>query len=326
MYGVVQLLYHGVALAAVGNELVALQLQCVVLVNLVLHRGIADARSRGDEVPVLGGVGQIVLDELRQLQLGFLLHGIRTVRLRFAHVLPRQRTDVHHLVALLEALQLGLHTTQFAFDDEQALVDELGGVHRHLVFVVESLLVIDIDQRVEHVLGTQGGIVLERQDQDGRFVLFLPDSHAPLEAACHGIQRFLADMNITPRPRLSPTVGARNEDTLAADGKGIVQSHGICFIVGCRYSLEIGKLHLLLVLGSHGERNVPLRHHVDEGDIHRREVVKLVHAQALFQPVVHIGMQPLHHLAHQALGTKLENLVGHVHLINIVVITVEPRR
>ena len=55
VYAVVKLLHHGVALAAVGYQLVALQLQGVVLVYLPLHGGVADARPRGDEVTAFVG-------------------------------------------------------------------------------------------------------------------------------------------------------------------------------------------------------------------------------------------------------------------------------
>lgn len=156
VYAVVKLLHHGVALAAVGYQLVALQLQGVVLVYLPLHGGVADARPRGDEVTAFRGVGEVLLDEPRQFQLGLLLQRVGAVGLCLAHVAAGQRADVHHLVVLLERFQLGLHAAKLPLDDEQALVDELGGVHRHLVLVVDGFLVIHVHQRVQHVLGTQG--------------------------------------------------------------------------------------------------------------------------------------------------------------------------
>ena len=325
MYAVVKLLHHGVALAAVGYQLVALQLQGVVLVYLPLHGGVADARPRGDEVTAFRGVGEVLLDEPRQFQLGLLLQRVGAVGLCLAHVAAGQRADVHHLVVLLERFQLGLHAAKLPLDDEQALVDELGGVHRHLVLVVDGFLVIHVHQRVQHVLGTQGRAVLQREHEDGRLVLLLPDSHAALEASRHGVQRVLDDVDLAARPRLAPVVGTRHQYPLAADGQRVVQPHLIA-LPGGGQPPESGKRHRRIVLGRHHERDVPFGQQVDEGDVHRRQRIELVHAQPALHTVVHVGVQALHHLAHQPFGTELENLVGHVHLVDIVVVAVEPRR
>lgn len=217
VYGVVQLLHHGVAVAAVVDELVALELQGVVLADLPLDAGVADARPRGDEVALPGGVGEVVLDEPRQPELGLLLLRVGAVGLLLARVASGQRADVHHLVVLLERLQLGLHAAQLALDDDEPLVDELGGVHRHLVLVVDGLLVIYVDQRVEHVLGAPGRGVLQREHEDGGLVLLLPDAHAALEPPGHGVQRVLGDAYLAARPRLAPVVGAGHQDALVTD-------------------------------------------------------------------------------------------------------------
>ena len=230
VYGVVQLLHHGVAVAAVVDELVALELQGVVLADLPLDAGVADARPRGDEVALPGGVGEVVLDEPRQPELGLLLLRIGAVGLLLARVASGQRADVHHLVVLLERLQLGLHAAQLALDDDEPLVDELGGVHRHLVLVVDGLLVIYVDQRVEHVLGAPGRGVLQREHEDGGLVLLLPDAHAALEPPGHGVQRVLGDAYLAARPRLAPVVGAGHQDALVTDFQRVVEPHVVGFL------------------------------------------------------------------------------------------------
>ena len=147
-----------------------------------------------------------------------------------ASVASGQRADVHHLVVLLERLQLGLHAAQLALDDDEPLVDELGGVHRHLVLVVDGLLVIYVDQRVEHVLGAPGRGVLQREHEDGGLVLLLPDAHAALEPPGHGVQRVLGDAYLAARPRLAPVVGAGHQDALVTDFQRVVEPHVVGFL------------------------------------------------------------------------------------------------
>ena len=65
---------------------------------------------------------------------------------------------------------------------------------------------------------------------------------------------------------------------------------------------------------------------IGEGDADGRMGVELVGAQSVLILIVDIGMYALHHLLHEFLGTELEDLVGHVDLIDIVVIAVQSGR
>ena len=60
---------------------------------------------------------------------------------------------------------MGLHASQFAFDDDEPLVDELGGVDGHLVLVVDGLLVVDRDQHVQNILGPSRGTILQGEGE-----------------------------------------------------------------------------------------------------------------------------------------------------------------
>lgn len=48
--------------------------------------------------------------------------------------------------------------------------------------------------------------------------------------------------------------------------------------------------------------------------------------QSCVNLIVHVGVGALHDLAHEPFALELENLVGHVHLVYVVVVAVESRR
>ena len=132
-------------------------------------------------------------------------------------------------------------------------------------------------------------------------------------------------MNVLVRPRLAPPVGACHQYLFLTDSQRVIQLQAVA-LFRAGHALEIGKPHAFVVFRGHSERDTAFRQHVDEGDVHGRPVVQLVHAQPAFLAVVHIGVKPLHHLAHQTLGAELEDFIGDIHLVDIVVETVEPCR
>ena len=165
--GVVQFLDDRVVLAAVVHQGIAFELGRIVEIDLALDVHVADSRVGRDQVGVLGRIGQVVLDELGQTELCLQFQGVDAVFLRFGHVHPRRRGDVYDLVSLFERLEIRLHAAQFALDDDQTLVDEIGRIDRHLVLVPYGLLVIDEDERVEHIFGPGRRVVLQGKGEDG---------------------------------------------------------------------------------------------------------------------------------------------------------------
>ena len=83
---VVQLLHHRVAVAAVGNQLVAAQLHLVILIDLRLDVDVADARVRRYQVYFLCRIGEVVFDVLSQTELGFQFHHTGAVFLRVVEI------------------------------------------------------------------------------------------------------------------------------------------------------------------------------------------------------------------------------------------------
>ena len=68
------------------------------------------------------------------------------------------------------------YSTQFLFDDNQTLVDELGSIDGYLVLVLDSFFVVDCNQHVQYVFGTHGRIVVDAKIQDGSIIFCLIDA------------------------------------------------------------------------------------------------------------------------------------------------------
>ena len=154
MQRVVEFLHHGIAVAAVLYEFVATELDGIVLAYLALHTGIVDTRVAGYEVAVLGVVLQIILYVGGQPELGFHLQSFAVGLAALVEIGAGGIVDIENAVVALVGLQLALYTTQFAADDDETLIDKVGGIDSHLVLVADSILVVGSDEHVEHILGT----------------------------------------------------------------------------------------------------------------------------------------------------------------------------
>ena len=84
-----------------------------------------------------------------------------------------------------------------------------------------------------------------------------------------------------------------------------------------------GNLNLIGRDGTHGHGETAARVGVEEGDCEWCAPVDVDVAQASACEVAYIGMETRHHLLHELLGAELQNLVGHVHLVDGVVVAVE---
>ena len=145
MERIVKLLDDRVLLARIGDKLVAAKASSVVEANLRLDVHVLDAGVSREEVELTVRVGKILLKVLCQADLRLELHGIGIILLRLGHVSTGSRADVDNLVLALERFEVRLHATELLLDDNEALVDKVGSVHCHLVFVVHRILVVDCD-------------------------------------------------------------------------------------------------------------------------------------------------------------------------------------
>ena len=78
----------------------------------------------------------------------------------------------------LEVLKLTFHLSEFRLDDAQTLFDETGGVDCHLVLVFDSLLVVFIEENVEHILRPLPVVVLKGEREYRCIVVRLADHEA----------------------------------------------------------------------------------------------------------------------------------------------------
>ena len=107
-----------------------------------------------------------------------------------------------------------------------------------------------------------------------------------------------------------------------------------CYCIIHAYSLRFGSLtshvvrygNLFLTVHTQFERNISLGGNVGERYHHGRLHIKFVFTQSVLMLVINIGMHTLHHFLHQFLGTELQDLVCHIHLVHKVLIAVETCR
>ena len=322
--GIVYLLHDRVLLAAVLYEFVAAELGSIVLRDLGLDIHVGDTGIGRNQVHLLRRVGEIILDILRETQLGIELEDTGIVFLGLAHVHSGCRAEVHYLVRLLEGLQVGLHSAELPLDDDETLVDELRGVDGHLVLVVDSLLVVHRYEHIQHIFSTFRRSVLQGQGQDGSLVLLLADTEIAENGCHHRRHRNLGDVYFRILPFRREIVRPGHEDLAAADRHSVIYRHG--HFPALVLSVYRAENHMGRILRGEGERAISARQCIREGHGHRGTGVELLHPEAGLHLVGDIRMKPRNHLTHKLFGLELENLVGDIHLVDIVVIAVETGR
>ena len=197
---VVELLHHRMHLAAIVDELVAAELQGVVLTDLRLYVHVADTGIRRDQVEFLGRIGQIVLNILCKFQLGLKFEHVGTVPLGLLHIHAGRRGNVQYLVVFLEHFQIGLDGSEFAFDDDQTFIDEVGRIDRHLVLVVDRVFVVDGDEHVQHIRRPDRRLVFQGEPQDGGLFLFLTYAEVGPVVGDYRLERTFRHIYLAPFP------------------------------------------------------------------------------------------------------------------------------
>ena len=91
---------------------------------------------------------------------------------------------------------IGVHIAQLLFDDNQTLVDEVRGIDRHRVLVIDGILIIHGNQRIDHILRTRNRDILQRQVDDGCRFAGQGCLQVRLIGRSRGFQIGLANMNI----------------------------------------------------------------------------------------------------------------------------------
>ena len=83
---------------------------------------------------------------------------------------------------------------------------------------------------------------------------------------------------------------------------------------------------MLLILDAQIERDVCFGRCIGKADSHRSRSIEFARAQSVLVLIAHIGMHAANHLLHEFLGAELQDFVGHIDLVDVVVIAVKPGR
>ena len=167
--------HEGVGLAAVGHEVVALELEAVVVGDLLLDAGALYAGVGGQQLVLPCVAGEVVAHVARHRQLGAELEYAGAGLAALAHVHAGRGLHVGKQVLALVGRDVLVHDAQLMLYHREALVDEHRGAHGYLVLVLDPVLVVDGYQRVEHVLGPLGAHVLDGEVDDRGLVVVEPD-------------------------------------------------------------------------------------------------------------------------------------------------------
>ena len=167
--------HEGVGLAAVGHEVVALELEAVVVGDLLLYAGALYAGVGGQQLVLPGVAGEVVAHVARHRQLGAELEYAGAGLAALAHVHACRGLHVGKQVLALVGRDVLVHDAQLMLYHREALVDEHRGAHGYLVLVLDPVFVVDGYQRVEHVLGPLGAHVVDGEVDDRGLVVVEPD-------------------------------------------------------------------------------------------------------------------------------------------------------
>ncbi len=208
---VVEVLNHGAVHRAVFEQLFAAQDRVVVLADLRRDRIVGDRRHDGDQTARVVRVGEVGADELRHADLVLDRDTFGPVARTLGDAAGRFRRDVDHAVALFDVLDAAVHLAQLAADHLESVLDEVGRRARDAALVLDGVLVVDGDERVDHVLGALRHRVVHRDGDDrGLFV-----RHVALHGAAVGVRRRIeralghVDRGFPRRPATCSRSGAR---------------------------------------------------------------------------------------------------------------------
>ena len=151
--------HQRVLLAAVGHEVVALQQLLVVGSNLRLHGGVADTRAGGQQLVGMRGVGDVVAHVAHHIQLVADELSLLVGCTLLAHGLGGHRFHAGHGVGALVSGNVLVYIAQLLLNHCQSLLDKFVGRYADLVAVCHPVLVVDVDDGLQDVVGLSDGVV-----------------------------------------------------------------------------------------------------------------------------------------------------------------------
>ena len=289
-----------VLLAAVGHEVVALELHGVVLADLLLDVAALQAGVGRQELAPVARGGHVVADVAGHGELRVQVEYLRAGLAALAHVEAGCGLHVGKQVGALVGGDVLVDVAELLLDDAEALVDEHGGAHGDLVLVLDPVLVVDGDQGVEHVLGALGVDVLEREVDD-RGVLAVEGGREARGVGGRGPGDGGA-RDVDGQPRGGPVAAGGLDEHPACRGRdGDAGRGGEAFrgVLLLAVAGEAGEPPLPAALGVHHHRGGLVVLQVEEGHLHG-QLAPVEHAavEVALGGVVHVEVQPLDHVEH----------------------------
>ena len=108
-------------------------------------------------------IRQILFNIFSNTQLVLQTKSLLLITTRIGKIHTRLGSDVRQLVLAFKTFNIGIHTTQFTFDDNQTFINEFGGIYSYLVLVIDHILIIDGNKHVQNIFRTGSGYILQNQ-------------------------------------------------------------------------------------------------------------------------------------------------------------------
>ena len=307
-----------VLLAAVGNEVVALEHHGVVLGDL----GLGSTDGGWQQAVGIGWVGDEGAQVADHVDLCLQVDDLLVGGLLAGHGLSADDITADHGIGTEVVSKIVLDLGELLLDDLQTVADELVGGNDGLVAVLHPLLVIDGDDGAEDIVGTEVGHVVAADIDDARRILLRCGGDAGPVIAGGCAVADAADEDLV--------LHALAEALSGTDGDGAQGRPGLLADAQGRLAVEV-------LLAQHhvgeGGRAVAVETEAAGGGVPVGEVVELdlgreggpiegtVLEEAL-AVVVDIEVEAAHHLGDDGGGVDGDDLVGdlgadiaHAHLL-----------
>ena len=236
---------------------------------------------------------------------------------------------VDNLVAALEVCEAVFYIGEFATNEGNAVVDELGCIFGYVVFVVHHVFFVYVEECVEHIGGAVGVDVAASEHDERCFLVVLLSRDASGVGSCCHIERKPCDVNFFVLPLVERASAHHAE---LADGRvdGLSECNihvgqfvafavgevGECAGVAARFLYGEGHA-LLLAFAFRVAFQRTLENHF-EGPL---VAVERNGVEMFFRGVVHVEMQTVYDALHKALRSKDENfvleVVAHAHAVEL---------
>ena len=289
--------------AAVGHKIVALQHLLIVAANLLRQHCVVDACiGRQDFV---GPLAHLLPDVLGHVELVLKLKQLLAGLVGLVQVESGIGSDIgHHVLAFVGRYVL-VDIAQLGLDGPEFLVDKLRSADCLLVDIFHPLLVVDHIEAVEHVLGTEGILVVEREVDNRRVVVVELHLQPVVESSSHSLDA--AMRHLDGAVVLAHIVGGGVDYDIAhrclGDGAE-AHGHRLDLLLDA-VDDKVAQFHDTAAGQLEGEIDRLLLTGVGQDDVDRqRAAVEDVVVEGALDGILHVEVQLTHHLLH--VGGRLE--------------------